>query len=179
MIGDPNVGKTTICNALLNMEFTKDYKPTIGASLMKIPFNYGGKMIWYYIWDTAGMERYKALAPVYYRGSKAAIITFDLTSRTSFDNVVSWINLYHENAGNNPLLILGNKSDLIDHRCIDHSEAIALADKYNAKYVEVSAFSKSNLGEILSSLSNMVDLLIIEHNSNTNQIKSSADTSCC
>lgn len=32
------------------------------------------------IWDTAGQERYRALAPMYYKGAKAALIVYDITS---------------------------------------------------------------------------------------------------
>ena len=31
------------------------------------------------IWDTAGQERYHSLAPMYYRGAKAAVIVYDIT----------------------------------------------------------------------------------------------------
>ena len=32
------------------------------------------------IWDTAGQERYHSLAPMYYRGSQAAIVVYDITN---------------------------------------------------------------------------------------------------
>ncbi len=32
------------------------------------------------IWDTAGQERYRALAPMYYKGAKAALVVYDITS---------------------------------------------------------------------------------------------------
>ena len=36
------------------------------------------------IWDTAGHERFRALAPIYYRNAEAAIIVYDVTSKDSF-----------------------------------------------------------------------------------------------
>ena len=33
------------------------------------------------IWDTAGQERYHSLAPMYYRGSQAAIVVYDITNQ--------------------------------------------------------------------------------------------------
>ena len=39
-----------------------------------------GMAIKYQIWDTAGQEKYRSLAPMYYRGAAAAIIVYDITS---------------------------------------------------------------------------------------------------
>jgi len=36
------------------------------------------------IWDTAGQERYRALAPMYYKGAKAALVVYDITSYVTF-----------------------------------------------------------------------------------------------
>lgn len=49
------------------------------------------------IWDTAGQEKYKSLAPLYYRGNflisdaQAAIVVFDLTQKDSFKICKKWI----------------------------------------------------------------------------------------
>lgn len=39
------------------------------------------KKIKFEIWDTAGQERFHSLAPMYYRGAKAAIIVYDITNQ--------------------------------------------------------------------------------------------------
>ena len=43
-----------------------------------------GMAIKYQIWDTAGQEKYRSLAPMYYRGAAAAIIVYDITSMVMF-----------------------------------------------------------------------------------------------
>ena len=43
-----------------------------------------GMAIKYQIWDTAGQEKYRSLAPMYYRGAAAAIIVYDITSMVRF-----------------------------------------------------------------------------------------------
>jgi len=44
------------------------------------------------IQDTAGQERYNAIAPVYYRDAHAAIIVYDVTSISSFEKMKKWVN---------------------------------------------------------------------------------------
>lgn len=39
--------------------------------------------------DTAGQERYRSLAPMYYRGAAAALVVYDITSYDSFTGIVS------------------------------------------------------------------------------------------
>ena len=48
------------------------------------------------LWDTSGSEKYKPLTVSYFRGTKAFVIVFDLTSQESFDLVDSW---YVKNTG--------------------------------------------------------------------------------
>lgn len=41
--------------------------------------------------DTAGQERYRSLAPMYYRGAAAAVVVFDVTNRDTFEGAQSWV----------------------------------------------------------------------------------------
>ena len=41
--------------------------------------------------DTAGQEKYNAVAPVYYRDAVGAIIVYDITSTESFEKVKKWV----------------------------------------------------------------------------------------
>ena len=55
-----------------------------------MPLDDSDDKIQFGIWDTAGSERYKALAPMYYRGAEAAIVVYDITSFESFEGAKSW-----------------------------------------------------------------------------------------
>ena len=37
------------------------------------------------------LERFRAMAPMYYRGAQAALLVYDLTSQESFAELHSWI----------------------------------------------------------------------------------------
>ena len=41
--------------------------------------------------DTAGQERYKSITAAYYKGAKEGLVVYDVTSKTSFDNVDNWV----------------------------------------------------------------------------------------
>jgi len=39
------------------------------------------------IWDTAGQERYRAITSAYYRGAVGALLVYDITRSSTFNNV--------------------------------------------------------------------------------------------
>lgn len=46
------------------------------------------------MWDTAGQERYRSLAPMYYKGAKAAVVVYDITSYVIDQFVKHYLNLF-------------------------------------------------------------------------------------
>ena len=74
------------------------------------------------IWDTvselshylqAGQESFRSITRSYYRGSIGALLVYDVTNRTSFENLVRWLEEMKENAYSKMAIILvGNKIDL-------------------------------------------------------------------
>ena len=65
------------------------------------------------IWDTAGQESFRSITRSYYRGAICSLLVYDITRRTSFQNVVRWLEEMREHAYSKMLIILvGNKKDL-------------------------------------------------------------------
>lgn len=92
------------------------------------------------IWDTAGQEKYRSLAPMYYRGSSAAILVYDITKPASFAALQDWAKeLQHNGPPNLKLAVCGNKRDLASDRLVGKSTGQAYADKIGAMYIETSA----------------------------------------
>lgn len=67
------------------------------------------------LWDTAGTERFRSVSRSYYRGAAGAILIYDLTSSSSFNNLQPFLNDARALASPNLTLVLaGNKLDLAD-----------------------------------------------------------------
>ncbi len=91
-IGDSGVGKTCLVERAVKNSFTDNINYTIGAAFQKYTLKTEDNVtVTYNIWDTAGQERYRSLGPIYYRGSNAAILVYDITKSESFENIESWI----------------------------------------------------------------------------------------
>jgi Ras-related protein Rab-2A len=98
------------------------------------------------IWDTAGQEKFRSLAPLYYRGACGAIVVYDVTSRPSFEMLASWIDSFVSIVGiQGTIVIAGNKCDLEDFRQVSREEAVDWAAKHGYEMFETSAKTGQNI----------------------------------
>merc|ERR1711862_171397 len=94
------------------------------------------------LWDTAGQERFRALIPGYLRDCSAAIVVYDMTSRSSFESVRGWVEQVFEARAKEEvaLVLVGNKVDLEAERQVEKDEAETLVAELGIKlFFEVSA----------------------------------------
>lgn len=43
------------------------------------------------VWDTAGQESFRAITRAYYRGAQGVLLVYDVTRRSSFSYLRSWL----------------------------------------------------------------------------------------
>jgi small GTP-binding protein len=113
IIGAVAVGKTAITSRLQYAQFDDDYQPTIGAGYIAHRTKCEGRDVELQIWDTAGMERYRSLGPIYYRDAAAAVIVYDVTEPESSEAISKWLEAFRGTVKDSAVIIIvGNKSDL-------------------------------------------------------------------
>lgn len=138
VVGDSNVGKTSIIRSLTNKEFNKDESNTVGIDFAVHTFNIDNKAIKLQIWDTAGQEIFQSVSRIYYKNANGCLIVFDVSNRISFLNCQKWIeNVSIENNSHILFIIVGNKTD--KEREVTQEEAWFYANKQQIPYIETSA----------------------------------------
>ena len=153
LIGDSNVGKTSIMKRYCNNQFSPSYISTVGIDFETKYLRLNGKIINLQIWDTAGQERYKVLAKNYYKNSDGFIIVYDITDKKSFNNVANWITQIKDSASENvKCVLLGNKCDLEELRQVDINQGKDLANNYHLKFYETSAQKGNNIQKVFTDL---------------------------
>ena len=131
LIGDTGVGKSNLLSRFTRNEFSMDSKTTIGVEFAtkNIPVD-GNKIVKAQIWDTAGQERYRAITSAYYRGAVGALLVYDMSRSSTFENVERWLKELRDHAEPNIVIMLvGNKADLAHKRQVETEEALAYATK--------------------------------------------------
>ena len=113
LLGDSMVGKTSICNSYMGLEFNQDMLSTIGIEKLdkKITLK-SGKEIKLILWDTAGQERFRSAALKAVRSAQGVVLVFDVTKKETFENITDWMTQIKDNFKNPSVVLFGNKSDI-------------------------------------------------------------------
>ncbi|KAJ1018563.1 hypothetical protein NDA16_004845 [Ustilago loliicola] len=114
ILGSQGVGKTSLVHRYTSGQFAIASTPsTIGASFLTKKLLVDGVKVRLQLWDTAGQERFRSMAPMYYRGSHAAVIVYDITSMSSFMDIRAWIEELKKNMTTDLVIhVVGAKLDL-------------------------------------------------------------------
>ena len=116
------------------------------------------------ILDTGGEEEFKNMMDFWISDAEGFLLVFAINDKESF----SYINGMHERilkgkyGVKGPILLVGNKQDLVNERQVIYKEALAQADSWGIQYMETSAKTNFNCQEALEKLV----LEIVKKNSN-------------
>lgn len=186
-LGDASVGKTCILLRFAENEFPLSTMPTIGIEYKTKVIELRGRKINLQIWDTAGQERYhRTLATTFYKRVHGIALVFDLTERSSFDHVESWVQQIQQKADPKVAVVLvANKMDLVENK--DFIEARTFADSHCLPFFAVSAKTGEGVSEVFESLSEMIikrdPAALSGASSSSNHLKSNTQPSnqskCC
>uniref|UniRef100_K4ADK4 Uncharacterized protein n=3 Tax=Setaria TaxID=4554 RepID=K4ADK4_SETIT len=146
LIGDSGVGKSNLLSRFTRNTFSLDSKSTIGVEFATRTIQVEGKTIKAQIWDTAGQERYRAITGAYYRGAVGALLVYDTTKASTFENARRWLKELRDHAdANTAVMLIGNKTDLAHLRAVAQADAAALAEREGLSFVETSALDATNV----------------------------------
>jgi len=109
------------------------------------------------IWDLAGDERFRFLLPIYGRGASGGIFMYDITRASSLNNFDNWLNLFKQDVSGNetdiPIIMVGNKLDLLNMRTVSIEDAIKSSRYHNILgFIECSAKTGENVILIFNAL---------------------------
>ncbi|XP_046575278.1 ras-related protein Rab-43-like [Haliotis rubra] len=149
LIGDAGVGKTCVVQRFKSGTYTEKHGSTIGVDFTMKTLNIDGKLVKLQIWDTAGQERFRTITQSYYRSANGVIIAYDITKRSTFDNIPRWLEDVKRYAGTSIVqLMIGNKKDLESLREVSGEEAKNYAHNCGMlDSLETSAKDNTNIDE--------------------------------
>ncbi|CAK5275796.1 unnamed protein product [Mycena citricolor] len=118
VMGNSGVGKTSLLQRYTQNKFEpKNTTSTSGAFFVTKKVQVNGLKVRLQLWDTAGQERFRSMAPMYYRGANAALLLYDITNASTFDDIRGWLQELKKNCPPSLLIyIVGSKADLHEHR---------------------------------------------------------------
>jgi small GTP-binding protein len=163
LLGDSGVGKTSLIRRFVEGSFDEKYILTIGTNVMRKSIEYDDihqskirmELI---IWDVLGQEGFERVKNQAYRGAEGAFLVGDLTRPDSIRNTLVWADAVRSIAGHIPLIILGNKVDLIDEPTESLDTLKDTARSLSVKYYLTSAKTGLDVEEAFRSLGREIHL---------------------
>ena len=168
LLGESGVGKTSIVSKYVSGHFSQYTMISTGSSFvtknMEIDEN---NKIKFQIWDTAGEEKYRSLAKIFYQSATAAILVYDITTKSSFKGIKEyWAKEIKENSPEDIILaIAANKSDNYGEQQVSFEEGKELARELNAIFQSTSA----KLGNGIDNLFKLIGEKYIDPTKNISQ----------
>ncbi|NWF96218.1 MAG: GTP-binding protein [Candidatus Thorarchaeota archaeon] len=154
LVGDANVGKSSLMRRILLGEFDPSYCATVGVDLSAVALNIDPVTpVILTVIDLGGQEDFSALRTQYYRGAHYALLVFDLGSRTTLEHLSDWYRgmnstLTVTEKRQIPGMVVGNKADGERPRQVDRSEGEQFASSIGWPYIETSAKTGANVDRL-------------------------------
>ncbi len=116
LLGNVNVGKTSLCHALRKKEFSYNHNSTIGVDFHVVYHTKNNIKYKIQIWDTAGQEKFRSLVSCYFKKADIIIIMFDISDKDAYSSLLYWKEFAHT-YGNafSQIILVGNKNDLVNN----------------------------------------------------------------
>ncbi|OQR84932.1 ras family GTPase [Achlya hypogyna] len=147
VLGNGNVGKTSLTTQYAKGRFTSNYKKTIGVDFMERTVTIDGDDVHLMIWDTAGQEEFDTLTSRYYKGAGAAVYVFSTVDRDSFEALPNWQQKVLDECGPLCQVLVQNKTDLMDQAAMTKDEVDCMKRELNLRLFRTSVQENINVDE--------------------------------
>lgn len=154
LVGDSNVGKTSILLKFTDGGFSESHMTTIGIESKVKYITRRNKKIKLQILDSAGQERFHSITKNYFRGAQGIMFVFDVTEKKSFTNLKEWVKQAksYSDEFNFQKIIIANKIDLVKNRIVSLEDLKEFAGSVESSYIETSAKTNCNIEEAFTLL---------------------------
>jgi Ras-related protein Rab-1A len=134
---------------------------TIGVDFEVKSLELNEKKVKLQIWDFGGEERFRFLLPTYVRGANGAIFMYDVTNYSSLAHIDDWLLVIRKEIKSEqetfPIIVVGGKADLIEHREVSGEEGINIAKQRGVDgFIECSSKTGENVEQTFDALTSIM-----------------------
>lgn len=111
MVGDAQIGKTSLMVKYVEGSWDEDYIQTLGVNFMEKTISIRNTEITFSIWDLGGQREFVNMLPLVCNDAVAILFMFDLTRKSTLNSIKEW---YRQGRGFNKTAIpflVGTKYD--------------------------------------------------------------------
>ncbi|PLW10069.1 hypothetical protein PCANC_25358 [Puccinia coronata f. sp. avenae] len=133
MVGDSQIGKTSLMVKYVEGSFDEDYIQTLGVNFMEKTISIRNTEITFSIWDLGGQREFVNMLPLVCNDAVAILFMFDLSRKSTLNSIKEW---YRQARGFNKTAIpflIGTKYDHFAAFSKDEQEEITRQSRRFAK----------------------------------------------
>ncbi len=162
LLGDFNVGKTSLIRRFVEDKFSDQYLSTVGVKVSRRSLDVKTDLeihkVNLMVWDLEGNTKFKPITPSYLKGAGGSIIVADLTRTNTLNNLSQHISLFLQINPQGTVAIALNKADLVPQEKLEK-----LIENHNSRensqilsIYPTSAKTGENVAEIFQKLSQSI-----------------------
>ncbi len=153
VVGSSGAGKTSLIRRAVDNRFDDAYTITIAGDFSKLLFLAFHKRVKLQLWDTCGLEQYRSINKIYFKGASAALLLFDCTQKESFEACGEWLRDVRENCSpGTRVFLVAAKTDLPERRVL-HEQMVQFARENELSgMLEVSAKTGAGVDSAVKSV---------------------------
>ena len=156
LVGDSDVGKTSLLSIYTDNKFPDTHLATIGVefrvkTLIKRNFKVNLQ-----IWDTAGQERFRSITKNFFYNADGILFVYDITNHDTFEGVKIWIRESESFVTGFKKILLGNKVDIESQRKVSKEEVEKYCKETGILTLDTSAKNGKNINEAFEAMANMI-----------------------
>ncbi|KAL4895178.1 P-loop containing nucleoside triphosphate hydrolase protein [Aspergillus ambiguus] len=143
MVGDAQIGKTSLMVKYVEGSWDEDYIQTLGVNFMEKTISIRNTEITFSIWDLGGQREFVNMLPLVCNDAVAILFMFDLTRKSTLNSIKEW---YRQGRGFNKTAIpflVGTKYDHFVNFPREDQEEISIQAKRFAKAMKASLIFSS------------------------------------
>jgi len=133
MVGDSQIGKTSLMVKYVEGTFDEDYIQTLGVNFMEKTISIKGTEITFSIWDLGGQREFVNMLPLVCNDAVAILFMFDLSRKSTLNSIKEW---YRQARGFNKTAIpflIGTKYDYFANFPAEEQEEVTKQARKFAK----------------------------------------------
>lgn len=149
VLGAGGVGKSSLTVQFVQGVYIDSYDPTIEDSYRK-QIEVDGRACDLEILDTAGVAQFTAMRELYIKSGKGFLLVYSVNDESSLQELLALREqvLRIKDSTNVPMVLIGNKCDLVDERVLQPQDGIKISEKWGrVPFYETSAMHKTNVDE--------------------------------
>ncbi len=161
LVGEPEVGKTSLIKRYVDDFFKEGYQITLGVDFLSKSVSMkdsagNEREITFQIWDVAGQSGFTNFRHLYLKKAHGVFLVFDLTRLdTTYKKLDRWRADITEQSPNAKVIVLGNKEDIAEGKLPASKEEIL--SRFDAEeFVLTSAKTGSRVQEAFVQLGQLI-----------------------